>query len=162
MLTATWCVALLLAAAQPGEAPTGGRVIVGVVPGDAPFADPALDGILDAGFGGTTTVAEVHALSLEHDLVDRMEWARSMTGDDVRAVYWVEPVDAQRHRLYLFDPRTEQIWVRSLPQGSDPADVLDTLAAMVRSLTEGMPTGDPRGMQRIEAAPQQPTPTPQP
>jgi hypothetical protein len=175
VLTAALCSALLFAAAAPSGRPdpptssvAASRVIVGVVPGDAPFADAALDGILDASFAATGTVAEVQTLSVDHDLLDRMEWARASADHDVRAIYWIEPVDEQRHRLYLFDPHTEQTWVRSLPQGSDPTDVLDTLAAMVRSLTEGMPSGAPRGMQRIETtaappvAPTQTEPAPPP
>ncbi len=154
----TWGAASSLQPADPAatEVTAPQRVVVGVVAGDTPFGDPQLAGILDATFGGTTTKAELATLRATGDLVDRMEWAAGAAAPDVRAVYWIEPVAADHHRLYLLDPRTERIWVRSLPQGSDPTDVLDTLAAMIRSLTDGLPAGEPRGMELVT----QPEPTP--
>ena len=136
-------------ATAPEDTNAQSRVIVGVVADDVPFVDPSLASILGASFGGTHVVPELQQLEAGRDLLDRMEWAHAIAAPDVRAVYWIEPVDTQRHRLYLFDPRADQIWVRSLPQGSDPADVLDTLGAMVRSLTDGLPEGAPRGMDRV-------------
>ncbi len=152
MLIAWSCAAVLACTSPPGAsgaARAESIVVVGVAADDAPFSDPALDAILDAGFVGTSNTAQVRPLEPGADLLAHMEWARQAASDGVRAVYWIEPVDDQRHRLYLFDPRTDQVWVRSLPQGNDASDVLETLGAMVRSLTEGLPEGTPRGMEPV-------------
>jgi hypothetical protein len=135
-------------------------VVVGVVADDAPFSDPMLGQVLTAAFAGTEQRPRLQTLQTGEDLLDRMDWAREVATDRTRVVYWIEPVGDGRHRLYLFDPRTDRTWVRSLPQGSDATDVLDTTGAMIRGLTDGLPEGDPRGMERVVPPPVEPVSPP--
>lgn len=146
------------ATVEPATSTVASDVVVGVVADDAPFSDPMLAQVLAAAFAGTPQSARLQTLGTGEDLLDRMDWARAIATETTRVVYWIEPVADGRHRLYLYDPRTDRTWVRSLPQGSDAADVLDTTGAMIRGLTDGLPEGDPRGMERVEPPPVEPTP----
>jgi hypothetical protein len=90
-----------------------------------------------------------------------MQWAETSAEAGVRAVFWVEPVDVQTHRLFLFDPTSRRTWVRELPKSDDSDALLESLGIMIGLLAAGLDEGPPRGMQQA-VLPTAPEPEPEP
>jgi hypothetical protein len=147
--------------ADASEPVARSRVVVGTVIGDAPYDRPELQDVLAAAFASTAMSAEVKPLSGTDDLLARMQWAETSAEAGVRAVFWVEPVDVQTHRLFLFDPTSRRTWVRELPKSDDSDALLESLGIMIGLLAAGLDEGPPRGMQQA-VLPTAPEPEPEP
>lgn len=163
-----------LASGGQGERPSSQRieqsyVVVGLPEGDPSFDTATFRDALAIHFEGTGLATEVVEVP-RGTLPEHLLWASTRTDEpDVRVVFWVEGAPAGGHRLYLMQPNSGgglgRVWVREVPQASDPDLMLESLGVMLRALATGLDEStEPSGMEPVvvELAASQANPPPEP
>ena len=153
------------AIATPVVAPP--QVIVGLTGAPASFRDDALLKVL-AGYLADLEPArapQVERLPPGAEVLPQIAWARARA-PAVERVLWLELRSPGPHRLYLYDPAADRVYLRELAD-AEPDLLLESIGVVVRSLVASLSQGTPPGMQPLELpAPEPPppaaTPTPQP
>lgn len=142
------------------SAASGGRIVIGIPVRDPAVVGDELDRALGGHLAGTGLRHRVAALSDRGEVEHRLAWASTFTGEaQVLAVFWLEGTGDER-RLYLFDPRAGATWVRELPSTDDSDALLETVGAMIRSISLWLEHGPPPGMAAVAASPPEPAPPP--
>lgn len=138
-------------APPPNDVPEVAGVVLGVIAGDPTFDRPAFamvlrEHLVETGFDLAVETAP------SDSLLSRMEWAKLRSeGEPIHAVFWLEPV-GEGHRLYLLEPKSEQLWVRALPQAPDAELAFEQVGLMVRNLVSTLGDGaDVQGLAPVPA-----------
>jgi hypothetical protein len=169
-----WLVCGLLTASPPAVEPTPApavapavsprQVVVGLAGRPASFAPDALQRVLtgyltDLDPPRTSTIT---TLPPGDEVLPQLAWARERARDPaVERVLWLELRDPGPHRLYLYEPRSDRVYLRELAD-AEPDVLLETLGVVVRALVAHLSEGTPPGMQAITVPEPAPAPAPAP
>lgn len=140
------------------------QVLVGLAGEPAPFDPDALQRVL-AGYLTDLEPprsATITALPPGDEVLPQISWARERAGDPaVERVLWLELREPGPHRLYLYEPRSDRVYLRELAD-AEPDLLLETLGVVVRALVSTLSEGAPPGMQALVVPAPAPAPEPPP
>lgn len=126
-----------------------GTVVIAIPTGDATLREATLRPALAGHFADTRFRPELRRLPAG-DILAHLEWAEGEpTGKPSHAVLWVETGRDGAQQLYLLQPSSGRVWVRSLPMASEPEVAAESLGVMVRALALGLADGEPAGMREV-------------
>jgi len=128
-------------------------VPIGVVEGDELFEVDPFRPVVAGHFSATELTPQVEALPADTNFMQHLEWALDRSAEaNVRAVFWLEPVSVERHLLYVLQPGSKRLWVRELPQATEPDLVRESAGIMMSTLARGLVESADvlPGMDRIE------------
>lgn len=152
-------------AAAPSPAPR--QVVLGLAGAAPGFAPASLRDVL-AGYLADlepARVAAVEPLPPGDEILPRLAWARDRARDPAsERVLWLELREPGPHRLYLYDPRTDRVYLRELAD-AEPDLLLESVGVVVRTLVATLSEGPPAGMQPVTLPPPpppEPAPKPKP
>lgn len=168
-----WLVCGLLTASISAPAPASptptpavapAQIVVGLTGTDAPFTTDALSKVL-AGYLADLEPPRTPVLAQlppGPEVLPQIAWARERTASPtVERVLWLELRAPGPHRLYLYDPLADRVYLRELAD-AEPDLLLESIGVVVRSLVASLSAGTPAGMQPLELPPPAPAPQPQP
>jgi hypothetical protein len=145
-------LALALLAAAPGpsrtapvgaEVPAAPRVVLGLTGAPAPFSAERCATVLRGHIDGEAAVLPIDG--------EPYAWSRTSAGERAGEVMWLEIRVPGPHRLYLFAPATDRVYVRELADPGDPEALLESLGVVIHALLSAVAAGEPpAGMRPVE------------
>lgn len=146
------------AVTTPTTAPP--QVVVGLAGAAAPFRDDALLKVLAGYLADLDPPRAPIVLPLPpgDEVLPQIAWARARAEPPVERVLWLELRTPGPHRLYLYDPKADRVYLRELDD-AEPDLMLETIGVVVRSLVASLSEGTPPGMQPLELPAPEPPPT---
>lgn len=154
-------LALALLAVAPGtgraapvkaEVPATPKVVLGLTGAPAPFSAERCATVLRGHIDGAAAVVPVAG--------EPYAWSQTSAGERAGEVMWLEIRVPGPHRLYLFSPAADRVYVRELADPGDPEALLESLGVVIHALLSAVAAGEPpAGMRAVEPEPvQEPAP----